>query len=239
MWHAVCASELRQGAMRRLQCTRSPECRSPHPFARASLLCCHRLLTRRLCRSLRRPRLTPPSTFVKVPAHVERSLEGLSSDTMSPRSLGRSAHTSPPRVRYRVFHARRVQCCRPIESRSAAIGDLEPHPFLVLGPVEPRFSWVSYFGSRIRSAMACPFPHFCRIAFFPCRMFTFLLGSFSRSRLFKDVSLKLVSLYQQEWSKWPGATSSRFRNLFERSANKETTAAVSMLAAPAESGTRT
>jgi len=70
-------------------------------------------------------------------------------------------------------------------------------------------------------------------------MFTFLLSSFSRSRLFKDVSLKLVSLYQQEWSKWPGATSSRFRNLFERSANKETTAAVSMPTAPAESGTRT
>ena len=63
-------------------------------------------------------------------------------------------------------------------------------------------------------------------------MFTFLLGSFSRSRLFKDVSLKLVSLYQQEWSKWPGATSSRFRNLFERSANKETTAAVSMPTRP-------
>ncbi len=138
--------------MRRLQCTRSPECRYPHPFAWASLLCCHRLLTRRLCRSLRRPRwLTPPSTFVKVPAHVERSLEGLSSDTMSPRTLGQSAHTMPPRVRYRVFHARRAQCCRPIESQSAAIwGPRTTATCTVLGPVDPIFV-VPYFRVRNRS----------------------------------------------------------------------------------------
>ena len=64
---------------------------------------------------------------------------------------------------------------------------------------------------RVRNGCPSAFAHFCRIAFFSffsCRMFTFLLSSFSRSRLFKDASLKLVSLYQQEWSKWPGATSS-------------------------------
>ena len=40
--------------------------------------------------------------------------------------------------------------------------------------------------------------------FHDCRMFAFLSSKFSCGRLLA-ASLKLISLYQQEWQKWPGA----------------------------------